>query len=70
MTGPSFSSKEMNDIREAIKKVWEHEKRLEGFDRDLFKKMQRDIEMLKEWFARLEQMLANSGKGSSSVTDA
>lgn len=39
VTGPSFSTKEMNDIREAIKKVWEHEKRLEGFDMDIIKKM-------------------------------
>lgn len=60
----------MNDIREAIKKVWEHEKRLEGFDMDVIKKMQRDIEMLKDWFSKLEEMLASSGKGSSTVTDA
>lgn len=34
VTGPSLSAKEIADMREAIKKVWEHEKRLEGFDLD------------------------------------
>eukprot|EP00347_Sterkiella_histriomuscorum_P001908 403370209 len=91
-SGPSFSSKEMADIREAIKLVWQHEKRLEGFDFDKLKEKlsdlksdieknekkfekfehsaSKDIKMLKEWCARLEQMLADSGKGSSTVTDA
>jgi uncharacterized protein (UPF0335 family) len=64
----------MTDIREAVKKVWEHERRLEGFDLHqilrAIEKHTKDIENLKEWLARLEEMLANSGKGSSSVTDA
>jgi uncharacterized protein (UPF0335 family) len=64
----------MNDIRDAVKKVWEHERRLEGFDLDkinkLLEKHTKDIDKLREWLAKLEEMLADSGKGSSSITDA
>jgi methyl-accepting chemotaxis protein len=31
-TGPSISSKELNDIRDALKKVAEHEEKLKGFN--------------------------------------
>lgn len=66
----------MGDIRDAVKKVWEHEKRLEGFDlNQILKKINelkeeidknekalkkfehsviKDIQMLKDWCARLE----------------
>lgn len=34
-----------------------------------FKTIFKDIEMLKDWCAKLEEYMANSGKGSSTVTD-
>lgn len=33
-TGPTISSKEMADIREAIKKVWEHEEKFKNLSLD------------------------------------
>ena len=35
-----------------------------------FKKIYKELEMLKDWCAKLEEFMANTGKGSSTVTDA
>lgn len=106
-SGANISQKELADIKEAIKKVWEHEEKLKGIDlyglmkkvekiqeelklkadkSDIlrldfdkadksyvdgeFKKIYKDLEMLKDWCAKLEEYMANTGKGSSTVTDA
>ena len=106
-SGANISTKELNDIRDAIKKVWEHEEKLKGFNlesilkklkelkedlekkgdkKDImrlehekaekdhvdheFKTVYREIEKLKDWCSRLEELLAASGKGSSTITDA
>jgi hypothetical protein len=37
-TGPQISSKELNDIREAIKKVWEHEEKFKQLNIDALMK--------------------------------
>ena len=106
-SGPSMSSKDLNDIKDAMKKVWEHEEKLRGFNLESilkrldklhdevnkkgdktdimrlesekaeklyvqgeFKKTYREIDLLKDWCTKLEEYMANTGKGSSTVTDA
>jgi hypothetical protein len=40
--GPSLSHKELADMKEAIKKVWEHEEKLKGIDlHSLLKKLEK-----------------------------
>lgn len=48
-TGPTISSKEMADIREAIKKVWEHEEKCKNLSLDeILKKLQELEKSLKD----------------------
>ena len=43
-TGPTLSSKEITDIREAIKKVWEHEDKLKNLNLDDLLKRLHEVE--------------------------
>ena len=43
-TGPSLSSKEITDFREAVKKVWEHDETLKGLNLDSILKRLEEVE--------------------------
>jgi hypothetical protein len=43
-SGPNISSKELSDIKEAIKKVAEHEEKLKGFNADSIMKRLTNLE--------------------------
>lgn len=55
--GSSISSKELNNIREALKKVAEHEIKLKGLDLDSIMKRLLDLESEVSKKAEIEEMI-------------
>ena len=70
-TGPSLSTKEISDIREAIKKVWEHEDKLKNLNLDeLFKKLQeleKEVDDHKSDIKKLDKEKAKKKKTKESL---
>lgn len=85
-TGPTVTAKDLADLRECMRKLAEHDERLKAINTELFKldsdkaeklfvegefkRVNRELEQLREWFAKLDDKfkLAMANTNSNSLS--
>ena len=86
-TGPTVTAKDLADLRECMRKLAEHDERLKAVNTELFKldtdkaeklyvegefkRVNRELEQLREWFSKLEDKfklaIANANSNNVSI---